>query len=149
MKITTKNYKVNKTKNYIKNNKFFYLFAGNTMKSYDWIIIEQILTNINLKYYKVYNSTTIEAFNQSIFKQNKTILNSITFFIKLKNTFDLIIKKLILNRFKSFFFSLISIKINSNIYSIKQIKNTHSITYKTNKLFLYQISITNLKTLLL
>jgi hypothetical protein len=148
VKITTKSYKINKIKNYIKNNKNFFLFAGNTMKSYDWIIIEQILTNIDLKYYKIYNNTTMKIFDQSIFRQTKTTLNSITFFIKPNNTFKLINKKLILNRLKSFFFSLIAIKINNNIYSIKQIKNTYSIKYKTKKLFLYQTNTTNLKTLL-
>jgi len=145
MELTTKSYKINKIKNYIKTNHIFFLFTGNTMKSYDWIVTEQILKNISFKYYKISNITAIKTFNQSIFDQTKATINGITFFIIPNPNVSSITKQLLFNKIKPLLFSLIAVKINNKIYSNKQLKNTRSLNYKTNKLLLYQFSITHLK----
>jgi len=145
MELTTKNYKINKIKNYIKNNHIFFLFNGNTLKSYDWIITEQSFKNMNFKYYKIFNKAAIKTLNKSVYKQIKTTINGITFFIRPTQNIPLLTKQLLFNNFESLFFSLIALKINNKMYSSKQLKNISSLNYKTNKLLIYQFNITHLK----
>lgn len=145
MEFTNPIYKTNKVRLYIKKNCIFFLFNGSTIKSCDWIPTEQNLKSMNFKHYKVLNKTTIKTFNKSIYQLTKTTINGTTFFIKPNLNVKSITKQLILKVFDPLLFSLIAIKINNKIYSSKQVKDVLSLNYKTNKLFLYQFRITNLK----
>ena len=145
MEFTTKDYKINKIKNYIKTNHIFFLFNGSTLKSYDWITAEQSLKNMNFEYYKIFNKTTIKTLNNSVFKQIKTTINGVTFLIKPTENVKLLKKQLLLHNFEPLLFSLIALRINNKMYSNKQLKNTHSFNYKTNKLLIYQYNATRLK----
>jgi len=145
MKLTTKNYKTNKIRNYIKTNHTFFLFNGNILKSYDWIITEQAFKNMHFKYYKIFNKAAIKTLNKSIYKQIKTTINGITFFIRPTPNIKSLSKQLLFNNFEPLLFSLIALKINNKMYSSKQLKNTCSLNYKTNKLLIYQFNITHLK----
>ena len=145
MELTSKNYKINKIKNYIKTNHIFFLFNGNTLKSYDWIVTEQFFKNMHFKYYKIFNKSAIKTLNKSVYKQIKTTINGITFFIVPIQDITSLTKQLLFNNFELLFFSLIALKINNKMYSSKQLKNTRSLNYKTNKLLIYQFNITHLK----
>jgi len=145
MELTAKSYKTNKIKNYIKTNHTFFLFNGNTLKSPDWIITEQNLKNMQFEYYKVFNKAAIKTLDESIYKQIKTTINGVTFFIKPHLYLKFLSKQTLTTSFDSLFFSLIALKINNKIYSKNQLKNIRSLNYKTNKILLYQFNITHLK----
>jgi hypothetical protein len=145
MKLNSKIYKINKTKNLTKTNSLFFIYNGINQKATDWINVEQKLININFKYYKVFNKVALKTFENSIFKNSKFTINSTTFFIK-PSLNDINLKKhILINNFESLLFKLLAIKLNNKIYSIKQLNKTYSMTYKNNKILLYQFMITNLK----
>lgn len=145
MKLNSKIYKINKTKNLTKTNSLFFIYNGINQKATDWINTEQKLMNINFKYYKIFNKIALKTFDNSILKNSKFTINSITFFIK-PSLKDIILKKhILINNFESLLFKLLAIKLNNKIYSIKQLNKTYSMIYKNNKILLYQFMITNLK----
>lgn len=145
MELTTKNYKTSKIRNYVRINHTFFLFNGNTLNSNDWIITEQALKNMNFKYYKIFNKAAIKTLNKSIYQQVKNTINGITFFIRPTPELSSITKKVLFNNFEPLLLSLIALKINNKIYSSKQLKNTYSLNYRSNKLLIYQFSVTHLK----
>jgi hypothetical protein len=146
MELTSKSYKTNKIKNYIKTNHTFFLFSGNTLKSYDWISTEQNLKTMQFEYYKIFNKAAIRTLDKSVYKQIKTTINGITFFIKPDYlNFKSLSKQKLINNLEPLFFSLLVLKINNKIYSKNQLKNTRSLNYKTNKLLLSQFGVTYLK----
>lgn len=145
MKLNSKTYKINKTKNFTKTNKLFLFYNGTNKKAHDWIATEQELKNVHFEYYKVFNKTALKTFNNSTFKNFKSTINSITFFIKPLSNNTIIQKHILLNNFESLLFKLINVKLNNKIYSIKQLNKTYSMNYKYNKLLLYQFEIANLK----
>jgi hypothetical protein len=145
MKFTLKDYKITKTKNYLKTNNLFFIYSGINQNSSNWIKIEQELKKINLNYYKIFNKTSTNIFKKSIYKNITPVINSVTFFIKptLKN--NLIKKKMLLN-IETFFF--LALKMNTKIYSPNQLKYVNSLTYYENKLLLYQFGVTHIKSYL-
>jgi len=145
MKLNTKDYKTTITKNYIKTNNLFILFNGVNRKSSDWIATEQNLKNIGFKYYKVFNKTARKTLNESIYKKYQTAVNGITFFMKPASNIKPITKYVLLNSFEPLLFTILALKLNNKIYSVKQLKNIYSFKYKENKLLLYQFKITNIK----
>jgi hypothetical protein len=148
MKLNSKIYKTNKTKNLIKNNILF-IYNGINRKTTESIIIEQELKNINFECYKVFNKITLKTFKNSKFKNFKYNINSLIFFIKPNSNNTELKKRLLINYFESLFFKLLSIKLNNKIYSFKQLNKIYSMNYKNNKILLYQFGITNLKIHLL
>lgn len=50
MELTFKNYKMTKTKTYIKKNKLFFFFDGVHRNSNHWVLVEQELKNICFNY---------------------------------------------------------------------------------------------------
>ena len=144
MKLNSKIYKTNKTKNLIKNNIFF-IYSGTNRKTTEWIITEQELIHVNFEYYKIFNKITLKIFKNSKFKNFRSNISSLTFFIK-PNLNNIRLKKLILiNHFEALLFKLLAIKLNNKIYSFKQLNKTYSMNYKNNKILLYQFGIANLK----
>jgi hypothetical protein len=142
MKFNSKNHKILKTENYLKNNNLFFFFSGINQNSNNWIKTEQGLKNMNFSYYKIFNRTSTKIFNNSIYKNNKFTINGIIFFIKPSyNDFQLS-KKNILNLEK---FIFLAFKLNNRIYSANQLKHSNFLNYYNNKLLLYQFSITNIK----
>jgi len=145
MKLSKKEYKTVKTKNYIKTNEIFFFFNGVNQTTYDWITTEQELANMNFTYYKVFNKAAINTLNISIYQNVKSIINGITFFIKPNTDQKSLSKYLLLSKFDSFLLTMLAIKFNQKIYSTTQLKNTYSLSYKNNKLLLYQFGISNTK----
>lgn len=151
MELSKKEYKTIKTRNYIKTNHLFFFFNGVNQKNSDWIINEQKLKNMNFDYYKIFNKTTLNTVDTSIYKNIKTIINGITLFIKPSfNQKSLsrhasLSKHVLLNKLDSLLLIILAIKLNNKIYSANQLKNTYSLNYKNSKLIFYQFGSTNLK----
>ena len=145
MKLNSKIYKINKTKNLTKTNSLFFIYNGTNQKATDWIKAEQKLINVNFKYYKIFNKIALKTFDNSILKNSKFTINSITFFIK-PSLNDITFKKhILINNFELLLLRLLAVKLNNKIYSIKQLNKTCSVIYKNNKILFYQFIVTNLK----
>jgi hypothetical protein len=142
MKLTPKNYKTIKTKNYLKKNNLFFFFNGINQNSNNWIRTKQDLQNLNLNYYKIFNKTSIATFKNSIYKNNDAPINGLTLLIK-PTSHNILITKKILFSLDPFIF--LAFKLNNKIYSLTQIKQINSFSYYNNKLLLYKFGITNIK----
>jgi endo-1,4-beta-mannosidase len=145
MKLNSKTYKTNKTKNFIKTNGFFFIFNGTNRKATDWIVTEQELINVHFEYYKIFNKIASKTFINSKFKNFKSTINSITFFINPSLNNTTLKKHVLINNFESLLFKLLAIKLNNKIYSAKQLNKLYVMTYRDNKILLYQFGIANLK----
>jgi hypothetical protein len=143
MEFTSKNYKIIKTKNYIKKNNLFFFFGGVNRNSNDWILVEQDLKNIHFNYYKIFNRTTKKTLSNSIYKIIKPAINGITFLIKPKT--KQMSKQVLMASFEPLLFNMLAIKLNNKIYQITQLKNNYSLIYKDNKILTFQFGVTNLK----
>ena len=77
MKLTSKTYKTNKTKNIIKTTSLLFIYNGISRKAANWITTEQELKNINFKYYNIFNKITSKTLNSSILKNFKFLILTI------------------------------------------------------------------------
>lgn len=145
MKLNSKTYKTNKTKNFIKTNNFFFIYNGTNRKATDWISTEQELINVNCGYYKIFNKIASKTCGNSTLKNFKSTINSITFFIKPSLNSAVIKKHILINNFESLLFKLLAVKLNNKVYSAKQLNKIYTMAYKDNKILLYQFGIANLK----
>ena len=144
MKFNSIKYKTLKIRNYLKKNNLLLFFSGINQNASNLIKTEQNLKNFNFSYHKIFNRTSINIIENSIYKNSKPTINGIVFFIKpIYNNIQLS-KKKILN-LESFTF--LTIKLNNQIYSANQLKYINSLNYYNNKLLLYQFNITNIKSL--
>jgi hypothetical protein len=146
MDLTTKKFKIEKTKNFIKHYNLFIFLNGINRNSNDWILIEQELKKINFNYYKIFNKTSKTTLNSSIFLNTSSLINSMTFLLKPTEKKD-INKNILFNRIEALIFSLLAVKINNKIYSKPQLKTLISFNYKNNKLLFYKFLISNTKTI--
>jgi hypothetical protein len=143
MKLTPKDYKTIKTKNYLKKNNLFFFFNGINQNSNNWIKTKQTLQNLNLNYYKVFNKTSINTCKNSIYQNTVATINGITFLIKPSLNTILITKKVLFNLDP---FVFLSLKLNNKIYSLNQVTCMNSLNYYNSKLLLYKFNITNIKS---
>lgn len=145
MQFSSKDYKILKTKNYLKENNLFFFFNSIHRNSNDGIIIEQNLKKFNLNYYKIFNKTSKATLNNSIYKNSNELINSMTVFIQpISNSIELK-KSNLLSCFEPLLFNMLAIKLNNKIYSTFQLKEISTLNYKDTKLLLFQFSLTNLK----
>jgi hypothetical protein len=148
VQFSSKDYKILKTKNYLKENSLFFFFNSIHRNSNDGIIIEQNLKKFNLNYYKIFNKTSKTTINNSIYKNSNELINSMTVFIKpISHSLELK-KSNLLGCFEPLMFNMLAIKLNNKIYSTSQLKEINTLNYKDNKLLLFQFSLTNLKLIL-
>lgn len=145
MKFNAKDYKINKTKNYIKTNNILFFFNGVNKNSNDWIHTEQNLKKINFQYYKVFNKTTKKTLSDSIYNKANNTVNGITFFIKPETIAKNISKKTIAKDLKLLLFILLAVKLNNKLYSVNQLNKNNSFHYTNNKLLIYQFGVVHLK----
>lgn len=137
-----KNYQNRKIKNYLKNYSFLIITNGINQNYKNQIIIKQELKKIKITYYKIYNKLTIKIFENSKFKNIAKLISSPIFFIMpKKKTLNISITSYL----ETILFPVLGIKLNSKIYSKKQVKNIKSISYKNEIAMLYQFLLTNLK----
>ena len=148
MDLTTKKFKIEKTKNLIKHNNLFIFLNGINRNSNDWILIEQELKKINFNYYKIFNKTSKKTLNNSIFLNTSSLINSMTFLLKPLVAEQEINKDILLNKIETLIFSLLAVKVNNKIYSKTKLKNLVTLNYKNNRLLLYKFLISNTKVIL-
>ena len=146
MKITTKEYTIIKTKNYIKKNKLFFFFNGINRNSNDLVLVEQNLQKINLNCYKIYNKTSKKALNSSIYLKVSALINGITFFIKPIANINEAPKRKLITDLELLNYTLLAFSLNNKIYSKTQLKSVLALNYIESKLLFFQFSITHLKT---
>ena len=147
MKLKLKDYKTLKTKKYLKTNNIYIYVNGINKNSISFIKTKQEFKNINFDYYQIFNKTSIKILENSIYKNNKTIINGVTFLIKPINN-KLISKKVIFHNIENLMFVFLTIKLNNKIYILNQFKKVSTLNYYKNKLLLYQFGITYLKSYL-
>ena len=129
MKLEKNNYKILKTKKYIKNNNFFFIFNGH-VNTKNLTLAQQNFLKFNLNSYKIYNTLTKTILKNSIYTNYSFMVRgSMIFVTSMNKKIDLKIKKLIdySNRFK-----LICLKLNHKIYSFLQIKSITNLNFKKN-----------------
>lgn len=139
-----RDYQFSKIKQFLKN-KFLLFSNGANQNSQNWLIVEQELSNSNLKYYKIYNKIALKVFKNSIYKEIKQMIKGTFFFLKLGETSVLMNKHKLFKELESISFTLLSVKLNNKIYSIVQLKNIKSLNYRNNVAVLYQFFLVNLK----
>jgi hypothetical protein len=131
MDFNLKSYRVFKVKEYLKKSEFFFFYHSPKLRSNEWVSIEQDLKKLKLKYYKIFNGTTLKTINNSIYQNLDQVICGIVLFIKLNyksTTFDFNT----LNKNLKPLFILLSLKLNNKIYSIPQLKGINSFSYKQN-----------------
>ena len=137
MDFNSKKYKIIKTKKYFKNNNLFFFFNSTKLKSSEWLLIEQELKKLKLKYYRILNGTALKTVGNSIFKNYSSLISGVVILIKPRLKSTLFNLNNLQKELKSLF-SLVSVKLNNKIYSIKQLENFNQFSYKQNMFSFYQ-----------
>jgi hypothetical protein len=137
MDFNLKSYRVLKVKNYLKNCDFFFFFHSAKLTSNEWISIEQDLKKLKLKYYKVFNGTTLETINNSVYKNFNQIICGIVLFIEPRFKLTTLELDLIKRHLKPLF-ALLSVKLNNRIYAVEQLKGFKTFSYKQNMFNFYR-----------
>ena len=128
MSFNLKIYKRLKIKYYFKKINFFFFYHGTFLNSIDWIKIEQLLNKNELKYFRIFNTLMINMLKNSIFKNLTILMHGPIILLNTNNT-KLSLKKL---ENMSPWMSLLCLKLNTKIYSKKQIKNLKKLSYIEN-----------------
>jgi hypothetical protein len=135
-------YKLFKMKYILKFTQLFFFFNSTRLKSRNWVLVEQALNNIKLKYYKVYNISTNKIVTSSIFRNGNKIVNGSTLLVSLNSkeanniNFPMTTKLITAHQLLTF----LSIKINNKVYSNFQIERINFSNYTRNLLtFCYTI----------
>lgn len=144
MEFNLKDYKIFKTKSYLKKKTFFFLLNTINFESNNKVIIEQNLKLISFNYFKIFNKLTSNILNNSIYSNIK-ITNGIIFFIKPITDSKIQSKKIIIGKFELLLLTLLAIKLNNKIYTITRFKNFNSLGYVENKILFYQFAASYLK----
>lgn len=146
MKLSVKNYKILKTKEYFKVNNLFFFVNGINQNSLDWLLTEQGLKTAGFNSYKLINKTAVKTLNNSIYDNNTSLaISGSTFLIKPQQNKNFL-KHTILTTFNPLFFELLVIKFNNKIYPVTSLENTYSFKYKEAKLLFYQFNQTHIKS---
>lgn len=124
MKFTIKTHKFLKIKNYFKTSHFF--FISNSITPKNNILITQKLKKLNLKSCKFDNNLVKFAFRNSIYSNYLPIIKSLIKLILYNPTINI---KALLNLTE---LTLIGLKLNNKLYSIKQINLPIKFNYIKN-----------------
>ena len=144
MKFNLKTYQENKTKQYLKDSKLVVLSTNANKKSHNWVITEQELLKLKLRYYKIYNKTTKKIIKDSIYSNFVNIIGSTFFFLKPANNNEIQIETKMFPQ--KLDFTTLAIKLNKKVYAPAQLKTIQSFYYKKNVSVLYQFLLANLKS---
>ena len=128
MSFNLKIYKRLKIKYYFKKINFFFFYHGTSLNNIDWIKIEQLLNKNELKYFRIFNTLMISMLKNSIFKNLTVLMHGPIILLNTNNT-KLTLKKL---ENISSWINLLCLKLNTKIYSKKQIKNLKKLSYIEN-----------------
>ena len=143
MQINFKNYKIKKSKHYLKKNSAYFFFKAPSKSAKSWILIDQNLKIVNLTYYKIFNKASKNIINKSIYKNINEAINGITFLIKPKTS--KISKEIVIANLEPLCFNMLAIKLNNKIYQTMQIKNSFSLNYLNTRKMAFQFGLIKLK----
>ena len=129
MKLEKNNYKILKTKKYIKNNSLFFIFNGH-VNTKNLTLAQQNFLKLNLNSHKIYNSLTKTILKNSIYINYSFMVRGSMIFVTLVNKKINLKMKNLIDYNKTF--KLICLKLNHKIYSFLQIKNITNLNFKKN-----------------
>jgi len=145
MDFNSKDYQSAKLKKFFKTNDFFLLFHSAKLNLSQWTQTEQNLKKLKLKYSKILNGTTLKLFKSSIYRSLSPVICGFILFIHSNfKTTKLQLKSVKKNLKPSF--ELISVKLNTKMYSTSQLKGLNSFSYRDNVFNLYKSFDRHLKT---
>lgn len=133
MSFNLKTYKCLKIKHYFKRINLFFFIHGTCLNNTNWIKTEQLLSKEELKYVRILNTLMIATVKISIFKNITSVIQGPLLILHLGNARS-ILKKLDSSNLK---ISLLFLKLNTKIYSEKQIKNLKELSYIKNVSLFY------------
>jgi hypothetical protein len=131
MEFDLKNYRTLRVKKYLKLCNFFLLYHSSKQRSEEWMSIEQDLKKSKLKYYKVFNRTTLSTVQNSVYKNINQIICGIIMFVEPKFKSTQFEENFLEENLEPFFI-LLSVKLNNKIHQIPQIKGINSLNYEKN-----------------
>lgn len=138
MTLYFKNFRLLKTKRYVKKNNFFFFVYGINRFSNNWVIVEQELKKLNFKYCKMFNKSTDKVFAESIFLHIRNIIGSTLFFISTEKNHKTLSRASV-KELTPIFFNVASVRLNKKIYTNNNLlKNSYSLNYLESKLVFYQ-----------
>ena len=116
-----------KIKLQLKKNEILLFYYLDDSQSKIWFIIEKLLKKLNLKHYKLQNQVAKKAFNESVYRKFKDLINGPIIFVTFKTLMDL--------SFPAFYkinkvLTLIGIKLNTTFYLRTQTSIIQTIEYK-------------------
>jgi hypothetical protein len=135
MKFHLNQYKLKKTKFFLKKEKLVFFYNSINKNSNIWLKKEQEFKNYDINYYKLYNNLFLTIVKNSIFSFLLNLINGpiifLSFSIYNKNNFDFL-RSINVN----LPLNLLCIKVKKNIYSVEQISKIRSLKYINNIFFL-------------
>lgn len=133
MSFDIKAYKRLRIKQYLKKINLFFFFHGACLNTANWIKVEQLLSEKELKYFRIINTLTVTLLKNSMFKNLTSIVHGPILLLHIGNA------KSILKKFNSInlWINLLCLKLNNNIYSSRQIKNLNTLSYTENVYLFY------------
>lgn len=145
MQFNFKSYKVMKVKHYVQKEKIYIYFNGVNKNSNAWITIGQNLKIVNFKFYKISNQTSNSILSNSVYKNLKWIVNSVTLLATFQS--KKLSKQILLTNFESTLFNMLAIKINDKVYQTFQLKKNYSLNYEKSAKLIFQFQTVNIKKL--
>lgn len=145
MEISAKIYKRDITKTYFKTNNLFFIYNGINRNSIDKLIADQNIKSTNFKYKKIRNKTVNVAIKKSIYCSISSVIAGVSFFINTNTPYQVLDKKVLVNKLRTFFFFLSAVKINNKLYSTRIVRNINFFNYIDNNLLFFQSIIVSLK----
>lgn len=128
MSFNLKAYKRLKIKHYFKKINLFFFFHGTCLNNTNWIKVEQLFNEKELKYLRVINTLLIKTLTHSIFRNLAVLVHGPILLLKISNAKSVIHKLNSIN----LWISLLCLKLNNKIYSSKQISNLNKLSYIEN-----------------
>ena len=128
MDFDLKTYKHFKIKHYLKTVNCFFFFQGSSLKSENWVKIEQVFVTNKLKYFRIFNKLMTKTLRNSIFKNVAVLIHGSIVLLN-SNSTKLTFKELTnINPLIGF----LGFRLNNKIYSKRQLKNLKKISYIDN-----------------
>ena len=132
MRLHLKNHCEFKIRNHFKNQNLLFFYHVSKQKSTNWVLFEQKLKTLNLKFYRPSNNVMRRVLKESIYSNLKNLISGAIVILKLeKDKKKMNIEKLRkkINKEESI---CLAVKIEDKIYSNDLIKTCSSISYRTN-----------------
>ena len=138
MDYNQKKYQILKTKRYLKNYDFFFMYHSIKLNSTESLHIEQKLKKLKLEQYKMLNGISSKTFLKSILKNYSKLICGLVVTLKPELASSEISFNKLEKELKTLFI-LLSIKLNNKIYFSSQVTKMKTFSFKKNVFNLYKI----------